>query len=328
VPKPAGSPGFGKRSGIEAGVNNRQQIENELRRWFRGHHGVIAFWEALALGASPGMIRQKLNSGEWVRVYRSVYRDAAVPRSGHQDLRAAHLATAGHGVASHVSAGWLWELLRQLPAQPELSIRRGVRDCRLPGVTVHCMTDLDVTETTTRRTIPVTNPLRTLVDLAGTATPQALTAAVDAALATRLVTVAGLSAELERLARRGRPGIDAFRRQLVQRGFVGAPAPSVLESKMCRLLASLNLPMPSIEFTTDIDGAYRLDFAWPEVWLAIEVDGYLYHFTPEHKERDENRRNRLQRRGWKVQVYNWRQVCREPGRVAAEIARFYRDLTR
>jgi hypothetical protein len=142
------------------------------------------------------------------------------------------------------------------------------------------MADLDVTQTTTRRTIPVTNPLRTLVDLAATATPQTLTAAVDAALATRLVTVAGLSAELERLARRGRPGIEAFRRHLLERGFVGAPAPSVLESKMCRLLAMLNLPSPKIEFGTDADGAYRLDFAWPDVWLAIEVDGYLYHFTP------------------------------------------------
>jgi very-short-patch-repair endonuclease len=309
-------------------VNNRQPIENGLRRWLRGHHGVIASWDALALGASSGIIRQKLNSGQWVRVYRSVYRDTAVPRSGHQDLRAAHLATAGHGVASMLSAAWLWELLRKLPAQPELSIRRGARDCRIPGVTVHYVSDLDISQTTSRRNIPVTNPLRTLVDLAGSATTQTLTAAVDAALATRLVTVAGLSAELERLAHRGRPGIEAFRRHLLERGFAGAPAPSVLESKMCRLLAALDVSMPSIEFRTDADGAYRLDFAWPEIWLAIEVDGYLYHSTPEHKERDEDRRNRLQRQGWKLQVYNWRQVCREPERVAAEIAGFYRDLTR
>jgi very-short-patch-repair endonuclease len=309
-------------------VTRRQQIENELRRWLRGHHGVIAFWEAVALGATPGIIRQKLDSGEWVRVYRRVYRDTAVPPTDYQALRAAYLTTGEHGVASHASAAWLWGLLAQPPSQPEVSIRPGTRDSRIAGITVHNMADLDITQATARRTIPVTNPLRTLVDLAGTATPPTLTHAVDVALGTKLVTVAGLTAELERLARRGRPGIGTFRQHLVTRGFVGAPAPSVLESKMCRLLATLDVSMPSIEFRVDADGAYRLDFAWPGIWLAIEVDGYLYHSTPEHKERDEDRRNRLQRQGWKLQVYNWRQVCREPDRVAAEIAGFYRDLTR
>jgi hypothetical protein len=132
-----------------------------------------------------------------------------------------------------------------------------------------------------------------------------------------------LLGELNRLGRRGRRGAGALRRLLNDRGFIGVPHPSVLESKSRRLFDRFGLPIPECEFATN-EGAYRLDFAYPALKLAIEVDGYVWHFSPDHQQRDNARRNALQRQGWQIYVYSWKEVMQEPARVAAEIAAAYR----
>jgi hypothetical protein len=212
-------------------VEPRRELEAKLRRWLRTHHGIISFHEALRLGATPSMIKSKVRRGEWERVYRSVYRDTATPPSPYQDLRAAYVATDRRAVVSHGSAAWVWDLLRQPPATPELSVPATTRLARgEPGFTLHRSRDLDVAQAVNRNGLVVTNPLRTIVDLAGSVLPDDLTEAVDSAVARRLVTVAGLEAEIERLARPGRAGTGALRRHLFDRGFIGAPPPSVLEA--------------------------------------------------------------------------------------------------
>jgi hypothetical protein len=302
-------------------------VEHDLRRWLSTHHGAIALFEVLALGGSESIVRQKLATGQWVRVYRAVYRDTVVPKTGIQALRAAYLATVGHGVVSHRSAAWLWGFLRHPPARPELSVRAGTRDIRLNGVTIHRSCDLDPTHASHRSGIPVTNPLRTLVDMASEVSAAQLTEAVDIALASKLVTIAGLVAEIERLSRHGRSGVDALRNHLVQRGFMGAPAPSVLEAKMRRIVVSLPLPLPDVEVRAGEHGQYRLDIAWQAILFAIEVDGFVYHSSPEAKQHDEDRRDALRRHGWYIKVYDWRRVCREPAKVGSEIVAIYAQLS-
>ncbi|MDQ6945777.1 MAG: DUF559 domain-containing protein [Actinomycetota bacterium] len=308
----------------------RRQIERELRQWLRSHHSVIGYHEALDVGASPGLILYKADRGEWERMHRGVYRDTATPPGPYQDLRAACVATAGFGVISHLSAAWVWRLVgqRQPPAKPDVTVRIGTRDPRgHTGLTIHRSQDLDPDLAVQRKAILVTNPLRTLVDMAACVLPQQLTEAVDSAVARQLVTIAGLQAEIERLARRGRPGVAALRRNLVDRGFLDTPPPSVLEAHTRRLVAALDLPDPAIEVHVQADGSYRLDIAWGDILLAVEVDGYAWHFSPEHMQRDVTRRNHLQQAGWTVLVYTWRQVLQEPRRVAWEITATYRRLS-
>jgi predicted transcriptional regulator of viral defense system len=309
-------------------VTLREQVEVEFRQWLSSHYGVIGYAEAMRLGATTKIIESKLDRGVWVRMYRSVYRDAAASTTAHQKLRAAYVVTAGHGVASHLSAAWLWELLDQPPAVPEVTVQRSKRDIRgQRGLTVHRSRDLDLATASEWKHILVTNPLRTLVDLAAVATPARLTEAVDNALAHRLVTTAGLEAEIGRLSRQGRPGITALQGHLSGQGFVGAPQPSVLEARARRLVLGTGLPDPTVEQRAGEDGEYRLDIAWVAILFAVEVDGYAWHFNPAHKERDETRRNRLKQAGWTVLVYSWRQVVNEPGRLAREITETYRRLS-
>jgi Protein of unknown function (DUF559) len=305
----------------------RTKVEGDLRRWLRGHFSVIGRGEAFAIGASSKVIAGKLHRGEWATVHRAVYRDTAAPCGPMQLTRAAYVATRGAGVVSHRSAGWLWGILPAAPDRPELSIcAAGAGGRRLEGITFHRYADLDVTQAVRHKTVLVTTPPRTIIDLASTLTPADLTDAVDVALARRLVTVEGLMAELDRLAHRGRPGVGLLRHHLLDRGFVGAPPASVLEAKARRLILTLNLPVPVVELVIGDNGEYRLDIAWQEIHLAIEVDGYVWHFSPAHLQRDAARRNRLQQAGWTVLVYTWRDVTTEPARMAREITAAYRRL--
>jgi hypothetical protein len=308
-------------------VDRRAFIERELRRWIRNHHAVIGYTEALDLGASPATVRVKADRGEWERVYRGVYRDSASPRGPYQDLRAACVATAGFGVVSHASAAWVWGLLPQPPATPELTVRRESRTIHEQArLTIHRSRGLDLARTVSQNSIFVTNPLRTLVDLAGTARPSDLTLAVDRALASRLVTTAGLVAEIDRLARSGRDGVAILRRHLLGRAYIGAPEPSVLEAHTRRLVVGTVLPLPQLELRVGEDGEYRLDLAWAAILLAVEVDGYAFHFSPEQVQRDVSRRNKLQQAGWTVLVFTWHQVLHQPQPVAQQIIDVYRAL--
>jgi very-short-patch-repair endonuclease len=63
----------------------------------------------------------------------------------------------------------------------------------------------------------------------------------------------------------------------------------------------------------------EVDFAYPEIKLAIEVDGFGVHGTPRAMAKDFVRQNGLVPYGWRVLRFTWRQVTREPGMVAGTI---------
>jgi hypothetical protein len=300
-------------------------IDKKLRDWLRTHHGVIGQSEARQLGATEGLVRAKLAMGEWEEVHRSVYRDAASAKTDHQRLRAACVLTAPVGVASHRSAAWLWGMRDRPPGTPELTVPHGCHHGeRTKGVVVHRSRDLDRSSVRQWEGLPVTTPLRTLVDLGALVTPQQLADAVDRALAKQLITIPRLLDEVNRLGRRGRRGAGALRQLLKDRGFIGVPHPSVLESKALRIFGRYRLPIPECELVVGPDGEYRLDFAYPAIKLAIEVDGYVWHFSPAHKERDETRRNAITLSGWTILVYSWPRITQDPVGVAAEIAEAFR----
>lgn len=166
----------------------------------------------------------------------------------------------------------------------------------------------------------MTNPLRTLVDLAGVVAPDALDEAVDRAIAKKLVTVDGLKAEVGRLSRHGRKGTGAMRRSLARRGLNEGPHPSVLEARVHRLLHSVGIKPVGTEVVSGPNGEYRVDVMLSET-VVLEVDGHRYHSTPEQKQYDERRRTELRLGGLFVLVYTWRDITDDGRRVVAECRR-------
>lgn len=277
--------------------------------------GLITRAQALGKGMTAGQIARASTSGAWVTVHPGVYRVAGSPVSPESELLAACLAGGG-ALASHQSAAWLWRLMSRPPARPTVSVDRSAR-YRRPGIVIHRMRDLDLRLCSTWRGIRCTNPLRTLVDLAGVTSRRDLDDAVDRALATRIVTVEGIAAEIDRLSIQGRPGVDVLRQALSSRGYGEAPSPSVLESRTLRLLTGGGIRPVGVEVSVD-DGRYRLDVVLSP-GLAMEVDGYAYHASPQAMRRDLRRRRDLGRLGWTVLPFTWLDITRDGPRVLREV---------
>ncbi|MDQ6782659.1 MAG: type IV toxin-antitoxin system AbiEi family antitoxin domain-containing protein [Actinomycetota bacterium] len=190
--------------------------------------------QAVAEGMSPSQVTRAATTGAWERVHPGVYHLRGSPLTAQASLLAACLATGGR--ASHESAAWQWGLLAHPPPQPTVSVAATARG-RKTGVVVHRIRDLTPQKAPTWQGIPCTDPVRTVMDLAGVVPRGSLDAAVDLGLALRRFTVDDLATELDRRSRRGRAGAGLLRAALLRRGHLGAPHPSVLESRLLRLLA-------------------------------------------------------------------------------------------
>ena len=59
------------------------------------------------------------------------------------------------------------------------------------------------------------------------------------------------------------------------------------------------------------EGRYRLDVQL-EGRLFVELDGYAYHWSPEHKSHDDARPNKLRLLGPEILVYDWQTVTKAP----------------
>jgi very-short-patch-repair endonuclease len=179
-----------------------------------------------------------------------------------------------------------------------------------------------------RNGLSCTDPVRTIVDCATEVTAAELDDLVDRALAHRIVAnrrlVTAVTRAPEFRYHRGRPPLLARFRA---RGVTGSPHPSVLESRMARVLRRHNIPDPKAEVSWGPDRRYRLDFAFPEVRLVIEVDGWAGHFAPEKRRYDHRRDRALRQAGWTVLRYDWWEVTYDADRVAQEISETYRELS-
>jgi hypothetical protein len=292
-------------------------IDSALACLFREQYGLVMRDQLLRLGFTDRQIHHRLATGAWHQVHPGVYRTSVSPVTAEQRLMAACFAAGPRSVASHASAAWLWGLLDRSPGRPVLSVPPPDHP-KLGGVELHRVGDLDPNRVSYRRGIPCTDPLRALVDLAATADQEVVIRAVDQALSSRLVSGRAVAAELERRAARGRRGVRPLRDIVASRGIIGAPRASTLERETMLLLDGWGIPVTGHEVRAGPDDRYRLDFTLlPPV--AMEVDGYTYHWSPEAKAHDEARRNRLRLDGIFLLVYTWIDIRRDQPRVHREL---------
>jgi hypothetical protein len=174
---------------------------------------------------------------------------------------------------------------------------------------------------TVRFGIPVTNPLRTLLDLGAVLPAWCVGSALDAALAKKLVTLPGLCVTLLTHSKKGRRGAGVLRKLLEERR--DAVPESVLEGKMMRLCRRHGVPLPKCQFVIRKGKRFiaRVDFAYPERKLSIEVDGYEKHSSPEAFQTDRSRQNDLVELGWTVLRFTWDDIVHRPEVVASRLLR-------
>lgn len=202
----------------------------------------------------------------------------------------------------------------------EVTVPR-TRRPRLDGVTVHHRLDQPASRHSTRRRIPVTHPLRTLSDLGSVASVEEVAHAVERALAARLVSTRALRTEVDRRKVRGLRGPNVLRRVLDARALGDRPPDSVLESLVAAVFRRHRVPKAVYQYTVRLNGRFlaRVDFAYPELRLAVEFDGHDGHRTPAQLQRDLTRQNLLVAAGWTVLRFTWVDVVERPEMVAATI---------
>lgn len=296
-------------------------LEPPVHLLMEAQHGLIARRQALALGLSPDRVRGMTERGLWTIDQRGVYGSAGAPRTPERAILAAVLAAGPDAMASHRSAAYLWDLI-DAEAFAEITVPRRAGPSPRRTV-VHRIADVDDAVRSVRRGVPVTNPLRTLVDLGSVLAMSDLRSAVHAAVARHLVTYSALEAELDRLGKPGRHGVGPLRRVVTER-FDRRRAPSVLEARTDRVIAMANIPAPEVERIAGPDGEYRTDYRWRDVLLILEVKGFAAHGSPEASAADIERELAIaEADGYQIISADWALVTRRPRRLARQLETIY-----
>lgn len=295
-------------------------------------YSVFSRDQAQDKGHSVSAIKYRLATGRWRSVFRGTYLVAGAVLTPHGETMAATLATGGH--ASHRSAAFLWAIEDiGAPSPPEVVIA-GRRGASVQGVRVHRPIDLPEDDLTCIGKIPVTTKQRTLCDLASVLDARALEYALDDALRRGLVSAERLLARAREDAGPGRCGLPLLRELLEDR--VGKPpTESHLETRFVRanrllgLLEDAGLPEPArqVEIRRP-DGTFvaRVDFAYPEAKLVIELEGWSAHSSRQAFEDDRERERELAELGWLVLPVTDRSLDR-PADVMRSTLRTYLHRT-
>jgi very-short-patch-repair endonuclease len=299
-----------------------EESPESLEERAEAQYGLFTLGQAVACGINRTTVYRRARLGRYALEHPGVFSFAGLPQSWERSVLAACLAAGAKAVASHRSAARIWGLTGHSDDIFEITVP-GPRHPRLRTVTVHRSADLRAEHTTVRRRIPVTNPLRTMVDLAAVLKPDQVEDALDAGLAyPSLFSVAAVEAMRSQLAQRGRSGTGVLRRVLEERALGDAVSDSKLERCMGELLRRAELPAAVFHYVVCTPAGLFLaevDFAYPDIKLAIEVDGFGAHGTPRAMAKDFVRQNGLVPYGWRVLRFTWRQVTRQPDLVTAAI---------
>lgn len=283
--------------------------------------GVISEHQLRGLGVSQSTVFRRVKTGELVEVHRGVYRAVGAPRSELQDLWAALLAAGERAAVSRRSAARLWNLHGIWAGPlPEITVPTDW-PLDLQGVLVHRsdhLADPDVVQRTDG--LRVTSPARTLFDIGATVGRLAAESACVDALHRGLVTHRKLVDVYARIGGKGRPGSAAMRQFLVSTPEGLAALEGELELRFWRVIRDFGLPRPALQYwVTTEGGRFRLDFAYPELKVGMELNGKAGHAGPLAQRRDQRRAKLLKAHGWTIYDYGWGEVVGRPERVAAQL---------
>jgi very-short-patch-repair endonuclease len=279
-------------------------------------HGAITRQQVLGLGLSSPAIVRRVSGGDWVRLFPGVYRLAAAPCTWEQTVMAGCLAAGRGAVASHRSAGTLLDM-PGLPRWVEVTVARP-RVVSLEGIIAHQTRVLPPQDIGRLNGIPATTPARTIADLARIYPATKVGPMLDYALARRLVTRAQLEARAT-----GRKHDDVLRELLDERPATTRPMGSEFEASLFQALRDAGLPLPVAQYRVLMaDGSeVFLDFAYPDVMLAIEADSYLWHASLADWRRDRARNNEVIALGWSILPITYDLVAHTPAEAARQVGR-------
>lgn len=287
-----------------------------LRATALRRQGIVSRSEALAAGFSYDAISRRITSGQWARsgralIIRDIYRpgDRATAwilhlHSGPESLVSGPLALRLQG----------WDVRGDdhtvvNPSDVRAEIDLSVRILRRGSSGAVQFAGLP----------PLVPRMDALADTLTSRSQRGSRELLDHALQQRWIDPTDLDLLIER---RSGPGRRGQRRLIELRDRAASGSRSEAEQRMGRLLARTagnwicNYPVLGEHGQV----VAEIDFANPELKIAIEVDGRAFHSDRRSFERDRERQNMLVIRGWIVLRFTWERLVNDPEGVLAEVA--------
>ena len=146
-------------------MNNRGEKSQLLFEIAEGQQGYFTSADAKKLGYDYSHQHFHVKQRNWIRIDRGIYRLSRFPIAPHQDLIRWWMWSRKKAVLSHETAAALYDLGDLLPAKIHLTVPVSFRKIPTKNLALH-KAALSEFEIEKRDGLPVTKPLRTILDLA------------------------------------------------------------------------------------------------------------------------------------------------------------------
>ena len=294
---------------------------NELAR---GQDRLIGRDQIVSSGLSAKVISRLTTRGPWQRVLPRVYSTDGPLDGWKAHVRAAALWGSPDAALSHLTAATMWGLPVRRPEMIELSAERRLR-APAPWIKTHQASFLLPMDLRSDHGLRLTDPTRTVVDLAAVLDPATLEQSVEMAINKGLTSRARLRWRVQQRDVCGRRGMTVLRALLRKQQLVTTESP--LELRFEQILRDAKLPPPVRQFPVIENGRLvaRLDFAYPEAMIAIEIDGYAHHSGRKSWFHDRERRNKIVLLGWRPVHFTSESIDHDPGLVVERVKKLRGD---
>jgi hypothetical protein len=283
----------------------------------RGAGDIVTTAQAVKVGIDRKQLQRLVSKGALVREARGVYRLAGAPLGIRERALAATYRIAG--VVSHETAAQLWGHFGAGfdGTVIHLTVSRSFHPVQRPGVIVHTTRRPLDGLTTTRAGVTVTRPLRTVLDVsAHCLDDQQLQGFLNFCVSEHLVTIRSLERYVSSKGR-GVRGLTRLRRLVAG----SCELDSLAEAQLVSVLAVAGVEPPVTQFAVRDERGFvgRVDLAWPDCRVALELDGYRYHSDARTFVTDRERGNRIVAAGWALLRTTPRSVREAPHLVVSDV---------
>jgi hypothetical protein len=273
---------------------------------------VVATWQLVELGYGRNAVAKAAGVGRLHRIHRGVY---VVGRRGltWQGRCMAAVLASYPSVASHLSAAWLWGLMRSQPETLHIT-RRSPHPRKRPFV-VHTA-DLARADLARREGIPATSLSRTILDVAVTSRQRTVRRHLQLAEDLKVFDLREMEDLLART--KGHRGQAKVRAAMALHDERPVFTRSGLEERFLEVVREAGLPEPAMNLFV---AGFEIDAWWESESFGVELDVYETHGSRLSFEEDRERDDALLHAGIETTRVTGPRLDREPGAVVDSVRR-------
>jgi very-short-patch-repair endonuclease len=268
--------------------------------WLSTHLGIISAAKLVEFGCGTRNISYMVDRHVLVTMLPGVFRSAQWPC--HREQRLAALCARNESAAiAFTTAGQLWSWRRMADPVIHVLVPHGVSP-EMPDVVVHRCRRIDPVDIVQRSDgIRLTSPPRTIFDCADMIGLDATASVLEQLLNEQGLTFGTITDTVQRLYHPNRPGSKTILAVIQSRPAWRVALQSDLEFKVLEEMSRQGLAAPVTQYRVrppGYDHDVAIDFAWPSVKLAIEVDHPAWHDGSIDSHTDKGRDRKLATIGW------------------------------